>query len=100
MVDTNAISVKFANLQELRTAIANAQNLLNQNRTTWMSFTNNTMTAGWADSAGEANQFRNANFSKYGEENELFLANLMSAVQKAEDELRGAVARSRAAIQA
>ncbi len=98
-MNPDAISVKFANLQELRTAILNAQNSLNQNRTDWMTYTNNTMAVGWADDAGEANQFRNADFSKYGEENELFLQNLMQAVEQAEQELRGAVQRARAAIQ-
>jgi hypothetical protein len=100
VVNPDAISVKFENLQELRNAIQTAQTMLNQNRSDWMTFTTNTMAAGWADDAGDANQFRNMDFSKYGEENETFLANLMAAVEKAEDELRGAVQRSRAAIQA
>jgi uncharacterized protein YukE len=99
VINPDAISVKFENLQELRTAVQTAQTMLHQNRTEWMSFTTSTVAVGWADDAGEANQFRNADFSKYGEENEVFLARLMAAIEKAEDELRGAVQRSRAAIQ-
>lgn len=99
-MNPDAISVKFEHLQELRQAILTAQNSLNQNRTEWMNFTNNTMTVGWADDAGEANQFRNADFSKYGEDNETFLQNLMQAVDQTEQDLRGAVQQSRAAIQA
>jgi hypothetical protein len=98
-VNPDAISVKFEHLQELRQAILTAQNSLNQNRTDWMSFTNNTMSVGWADDAGEANQFRNADFSKYGEENETFLQNLMQAVEQTEQDLRGAVQQARASIQ-
>jgi uncharacterized protein YukE len=97
-VNPDAISVKFEHLQELKEAIQNAQNSLAQNRGDWMSFTTNTMAMGWADDAGEANQFRNADFSTYGEKNEEFLANLMRAVDQAEQELRGAVQRARAAI--
>lgn len=97
-MNADAISVKFENLQELRQAILNAQNSLMQNREDWMSFTTNTMAVGWADDAGEANQFRNADFSTYGQKNEEFLQNLMQAVEKAEQELRGAVQRARAAI--
>lgn len=99
-MNPDAISVKFEHLQDLRDAITNAQNSLNQNRTDWMSFTNNTMAVGWADDAGEANQFRNADFSTYGEKNEEFLQNLMQAVEQAEQELRGAVQQARSAIQA
>lgn len=97
-VSDDAISVKFENLQELRTAIQTAQQNLMENRENWMTFTTGTMSVGWADDAGEGNQLRNADFSKYGEENETFLQNLMLAVEKAEEELRGAVQRSRAAI--
>lgn len=97
-MNPDAISVKFEHLQELKEAIQNAQNSLAQNRGDWMSFTTNTMAMGWADDAGEANQFRNADFSTYGEKNEEFLANLMRAVDQAEQELRGAVQRARAAI--
>jgi hypothetical protein len=93
-VPSDAISVKFENLQELRTAIQTAQNNLMTNREDWMGYTTGTMSVGWADEAGMQNQLRNADFSKYGEENETFLANLMVAVQKAEDELRAAVQRS------
>jgi hypothetical protein len=99
-VNPDAISVKFAHLQELKEALLNAQNSLNQTRTDWMTYTTGTMTVGWADDAGEANQFRNADFSTYGEKNEEFLQNLMKAVDQAEQELRGAVQRARAAIQA
>lgn len=98
-MNPDAISVKFEHLQELREAILNAQNSLNTNRTDWMTFTTGTMAAGWADDAGEANQFRNADFSTYGEKNEEFLQNLMHAVDQAEQELRGAVQRARSAIQ-
>jgi hypothetical protein len=97
-VNPDAISVKFEHLQDLKEAILNAQNSLSQNRGDWMSFTTNTMNVGWADGAGEANQFRNADFSTYGEKNEEFLANLMRAVEQAEQELRGAVQRARTAI--
>ncbi len=97
-VSDDAISVKFENLQELRTAIQNAHDNLVQNREGWMNYVTGTMSVGWADDAGEGNQLRNADFSKYGEENETFLQNLMLAVEKAEEELRGAVQRSRAAI--
>lgn len=99
-MNPDAISVKFENLQDLRDAIQTAQGSLNENRTNWMSFTTGTMQVGWADDAGEANQFRNADFSSYGEENERFLASLMQAVEQAEQELRGAVQRARSAIQA
>ncbi|TDV40071.1 hypothetical protein [Actinophytocola oryzae] len=99
-MNPDAISVKFEHLQDLRQAILTAQNSLATNRGDWMSFTTNTMAMGWADEAGDANQFRNADFSKYGEENELFLQNLMQAVENAEQELRGAVQRARTAIQA
>jgi uncharacterized protein YukE len=97
-VNPDAISVKFEHLHELKEALLNAQNSLNQTRTDWMSYTTNTMTVGWADDAGEANQFRNADFSTYGEKNEEFLQNLMRAVDQAEQELRGAVQRARSAI--
>lgn len=97
-VSDDAISVKFENLQELRTAIQNAHDNLLQNREGWMNYVTGTMSVGWADDAGEGNQLRNMDFSKYGEENELFLQNLMKAVEAAENELRGAVQRSRAAI--
>jgi hypothetical protein len=93
-VNPDAISVKFENLQELRTAIQNAQTSLMTNREDWMGYTTGTMSVGWADEAGLQNQLRNGDFSKYGEANETFLNNLMVAVQKAEDELRGAVQRS------
>ena len=99
-MNPDAISVKFENLQELKEALLNAQNSLNTTRTDWMTYTTGTMNVGWADAAGEANQFRNADFSTYGEKNEEFLANLMKAVDAAEQELRGAVQRARAAIQA
>jgi hypothetical protein len=100
VVSDDAVSVKFEHLQNLREAISNAQNSLAQNRGDWMSFTTNTMGVGWADDAGEANQFRNGDFSSYGEKNEEFLANLMRAVDQAEQELRGAVQRARSAITA
>jgi hypothetical protein len=99
-VNPDAISVKFEHLQELRDAINRAQASLNTTRTEWMNFTTGTMSMGWADDAGDANQFRNADFSKYGEENELFLQRLMQAVERTEQELRSAVARARASIQA
>jgi hypothetical protein len=99
-MNPDAISVKFENLQELKEALINAQNSLMQNREGWMTYTTNTMAMGWADDAGEANQFRNADFSSYGEQNEEFLQNLMKAVDSAEQELRAAVQRARAAIQA
>jgi uncharacterized protein YukE len=94
----DAVSVKFEHLQDLKEAIQNAQNSLSQNRGDWMSFTTGTMNLGWADDAGEANQFRNADFDTYGQKNEEFLANLMRAVDQAEQELRGAVQRARSAI--
>jgi hypothetical protein len=94
----DAISVKFASLQELRTAIQQAQTMLNANRTEWMNFTTGTMAVAWADDAGLSNQDRNMEFSKYGDANEQFLAQLTSAVDKAEMALRDAVARARAAI--
>jgi len=99
-MNPDAVSVKFENLQELRQALLTAQNSLNQNRGDWMTYTTGTMATGWADDAGEANQFRNMDFSSYGEKNEEFLQNLMQAVDQAEQELRGAVQRARAAIQA
>jgi hypothetical protein len=94
----DAISVKFEHLQQLRDAILNAQQSLQTNREDWMSFTTNTMAVSWADDAGDANQFRNMDFSKYGTENETFLANLMTAVENAEQTLRGAVQRARNAM--
>lgn len=99
-MNPDAVSVKFENLQELRQALLTAQNSLNQTRGDWMTYTTGTMATGWADDAGEANQFRNMDFSNYGEKNEEFLQNLMNAVDQAEQELRGAVQRARAAIQA
>ena len=98
MAIDDAISVKFEHLQQLREAIQTAQNSLSQNRTDWMTFTTGTMNVGWADDAGEANQFRNGDFDTYGQKNEEFLANLMRAVDQAEQDLRGAVQRARTAI--
>lgn len=94
----DAISVKFENLQELRNAIQEAQFALQQNRETWMNFTTGTMAAAWADDAGATNQDRNVSFSQYGLDNEEFLANLMKAVEAAENELRIAVQQGKAAI--
>jgi hypothetical protein len=93
-VSADAISVKFAHLEELQQAITTARNNLLDNRETWMSFTNNTMSVGWADAAGEQNLFRNADFSDYGTKNEEFLDALNQAVESAKEELRGAVQRS------
>ncbi|MFL6118702.1 hypothetical protein [Actinophytocola sp.] len=98
MVSDDAISVKFEHLRDLKQAILNAQNSLQQNRTDWMTFTTGTMNMAWADDAGEGNQFRNANFDTYGQKNEEFLANLMRAVDQAEQDLRGAVQRARTSI--
>ena len=95
---SDAISVKFDNLHELRNAIQEAQFALQQNRETWMNYTTGTMAAAWADEGGAANQDRNVTFSQYGSDNEEFLANLMKAVQAAEDELRIAVQQGKAAI--
>lgn len=97
-MNSEAISVKFAHLQQLRDGINTAMASLNSTRTDWMSFTNGTMSTAWDDDAGLANQIRNADFSKFGEENEIWLQNLAKAVDQAEQELRAAVAQSRAAI--
>jgi uroporphyrinogen-III decarboxylase len=96
----DAISVKFENLQELRTAIQQAQLALQENREAWMGFTTGAMSTAWADAGGQANQDRNVTFSQYGQDNEEFLANLMKAVDAAEAELRAAVQRGKAAIMA
>lgn len=97
-VSPDAISVKFAHLEELRQAITTARNHLVTNREDWMGYTTNTMSVGWADAAGDQNQLRNANFSDYGTKNEEFLDALDKAVDAAKEELRGAVQRARAAM--
>jgi hypothetical protein len=99
-VSPDAISAKFADLQELHDAILKAQNDLGTTRGDYMRFQTGTMTVGWADTAGEENQIRNSGFDQYGQMNEEFLGNLRVAVERSIELLRGAVVRSQAAIAA
>lgn len=95
---TDAISAKFADLQQLREAVASARASLEAGRSDWMSFTNGEMSAAWADGAGDQNQTRNMGWSNVGQSNEDYLNSLDRAINETEIELRTARDRARIAM--
>lgn len=92
--DPDAISVKFADLQNLRAAIAKARAELNTARTNQASYTLNTENQNWDDEAFLAKFGRHQHNQKFGEDIEEKLNATERAIDATEQNLMGAVQRS------